>query len=174
MVAVADHFLKGSAGELASVDDALAITQQKLRREDDERLADATAITAAVHLTAQQMEVLCRRRAVANLNVVFGAELQEAFDPGARVFRALAFESMRQQQHKSARLIPFRFGGDEELVDDDLCAVDEIAKLASQRTSVSGIGDTVTKLKAHDCVFAEQAVDRFELGLLRHRVFKRQ
>src|SRR6185437_2066412 len=54
-----DEFIQGRTGRLQ--------TQQTLGRHDDQRLAEI-----AFHLPAQQMEILCRRRRIANLHVVFG------------------------------------------------------------------------------------------------------
>ena len=45
------------------------------------------------------------------------------------MFRPLAFVAVRQEQHEPARPLPLRFGADEELVDDDLGAVGEVAEL---------------------------------------------
>jgi hypothetical protein len=56
-------------------DDAL-VPQQRLRRHQDQRLAEL-----AVQLAAQNVEVVGRRRAVGNLPVVFGGKLQIALKP---------------------------------------------------------------------------------------------
>ena len=85
------------------------------------------------------MEVLCRSRGLAHLHVVARAELQIAFDARAGVFRPLAFVAVRQQQHESGEQVPLVFASDDELVDDDLRAVGEVAELRFPRTSVSGI-----------------------------------
>ena len=58
-------------------------------------------------LTPQQMKILGRIRRLANLQIVFGGELQKAFDAGAGVFRALAFVAVRQQQHHAGEQVPF-------------------------------------------------------------------
>ena len=75
------------------------------------------------------MEVLGGRGAVAHLHVVLGAQLQEPLNAGARVLGPLAFITMRQQENESVRLTPLGFRGRQELVDDDLRAVYEIAEL---------------------------------------------
>src|ERR1035438_8812030 len=108
------------------------------------------------------MEVLGRRSAVADLDIAFGAQLQEALNASAGVFRALAFETVGQQQDETAGLVPFRLGGDDELVDDDLAAVDEVAELRFPNDQRQRIRYAVAKLKAHHGVFAEQAIDHFE------------
>ena len=145
-----------AAGEIFQARGSFGITQEELGSENDERFADAAAIFAAVHLAAQEMEILRGRCAVANLHIVFGAELQEAFDAGAGMFGPLAFEAMRKQQNEAAGLVPFRFGRDEELIDDDLGAVDEIAELGFPHDQSERIGDAVAEFKTHHGKFAEQ------------------
>ncbi|MND59699.1 hypothetical protein D3C80_509020 [compost metagenome] len=51
------------------------VAQQRLRRHHDERLAEVT-----LHLTAQDMEVVSRRRNVGHLHVIFRTHLQPAFE----------------------------------------------------------------------------------------------
>ena len=86
------------------------MAQHALGRKDDKRLADAPAIVPAMHLTPQKMEVLRRRAGIHHLHIVFRAELQEALDARAGMFRTLAFVAVRQQQNQSAGLAPFGFG----------------------------------------------------------------
>ena len=45
------------------------------------------------------------------------------------MFRPLPFVTMRQQQHETARPLPFRFRRDNELIDDCLRAIGKIAEL---------------------------------------------
>ena len=47
------------------------------------------------------MEVLRRRRGVADLDVVLGGEGEEALDAGARVLGTLALEAVGQQQDEA-------------------------------------------------------------------------
>ena len=89
----------------SSVETAVGVTQQALRRHDDERLAPR-----AQHLPAQRVEDLRRRGQVADLDVVLGAQLQEALEARARVLRALALEAVRQEQHEAAEAVPLVFG----------------------------------------------------------------
>ena len=58
------------------------------------------------HLPPKDMEILRRRSAVADLHIVFRAQLQEAFDAGAGVLGALPLIAMRKQQDKTRRLTP--------------------------------------------------------------------
>jgi hypothetical protein len=68
------HFRLGVFGALKSWNPN-NVPQQALGREDHQRLAHAATVGAAVHLPAQQVEILRRRGAVADLHVVLGAEL---------------------------------------------------------------------------------------------------
>ena len=108
-----------------------------------ERLADL-----APHLTAQQVEVLRRRRRVDDLDVVLGAHREEALDASRRVLGPLALVAVRQQHDEARRLAPLVFGGDEELVDDDLRAVDEVAELRLPGDERVLVDDRVAVLEA--------------------------
>src|SRR4051794_35593289 len=83
----------------------------------------------AAHLTSQAVKDLSRRREIANLHVVASAKLQEAFKPGARMLGTLALIPMRKKHHEPAHALPLALGARDELVDDDLRAVGEIAEL---------------------------------------------
>src|SRR5439155_26187408 len=80
-------------------------------------------------LAAQQMEVLRRRRAVRDADVLLRRELEEPLEARARVLGPVALVAVRQQQRQARRLAPLRKPGRDELVDDDLRAVDEVAEL---------------------------------------------
>src|SRR5258708_1787410 len=100
------------------------VTQHAFGRENDEWFAPWAA-----SLAAQHVEILRGAARLADLNVVFSGKLQEAFDTGAGMFRALAFKSVRKEQDHAGWQVPFVFTGADELVDDDLRAVDEITEL---------------------------------------------
>ena len=57
------------------------------------------------------------------------AELEEPLEPRARVLRALSLVAVRQQQHDARVLPPLRAVGGDELVDDRLRDVHEVAEL---------------------------------------------
>ena len=103
---------------------------------------------AAAHLAAQQVEVLGGRRAVRDLEVVLGAELQEALDARARVLRPLALVAVREQQHETAHALPLGVGGGDELVDDHLGAVREVAELRLPERQRRRVGEAVAVLEA--------------------------
>ena len=92
-----------------------------------------------MHLAAQGVEVVRGRRAVRNLHIVLGAHLQIALKPGRRMFRTLTFIAVRQQHHEAVGAQPLGLARGDELVDDDLRAVGEIAELGFPQHQ--GVGD---------------------------------
>ena len=107
--------------------------QQRFRGEDDERLAEIAA-----DLAPQGVEIVRRARQVAHLDVVFGAELQIALDPRRGMLGPLPLVTVRQQHDETAHAQPFRLARAEELVDDDLRAIGEIAELRLPQHQVDG------------------------------------
>ena len=57
---------------------------------------------------------------------------------GRRVLRALALIAVRQQHGQAAESLPLVLAAGDELVDDNLGAIGEIAKLASHTTRPGG------------------------------------
>src|SRR5205807_1856596 len=100
------------------------MTKQRLRSHHDERLA-----RIVLHLTAQSVEVLRRRRRIHDLHVPLGAQREETLETRARMLRALSFITVRKQKDQSAVLSPFLFRAGDKLIDHDLRAVDEVAEL---------------------------------------------
>ena len=83
----------------------------------------------AQDLPAEHVKHLRRRRRHAHLHVVLGAQLQEALEARGGMLRALAFVAVRQEQREAAQAAPLGLARSDELVDDDLRAVDEVAEL---------------------------------------------
>ena len=100
------------------------------------------------HLAAQQVEVLRRRGGVHDLDVVLGAQREEALDAGRGVLRALPLVAVGQQHDEARGLPPLVLGGDEELVDDDLRAVHEVAELRLPHHERVLVHDRVAVLEA--------------------------
>jgi len=78
------------------------------------------------------------------------AELQIAFEARRGVLRPLAFVAMRQQQHEAAHAQPFRFARRQELVDDDLRAIGEIAELRLPQHQRHRVGKAVAVFETDD------------------------
>ena len=75
------------------------------------------------------MEVLRRRRRLADLDIVVRRQLQIPLDARARVLRPLALIPMRQQHHEAGQQPPLRLARRDELVDNDLRAIRKVTKL---------------------------------------------
>ena len=116
--------LEAALDELCDAAGGLRQAQQALGRHDHQR-----ALLGDPRLAAQEVEVLGRRRRVGDADVALGGELQEALEPGRGVLRARALVAVRQQQRQPRGLAPLGQAGDDELVDDHLGAVDEVAEL---------------------------------------------
>ena len=84
-----------------------------------------------------------------HLHVVARAKLQIALDARAGVLRPLAFMAVRQQQHQPAQQVPLILTGRDELIDDDLRSVGEIAELRLPRDQRLGIVARESVLKSH-------------------------
>ena len=150
---VADDALERALGDLVERIDRLGVPEQRLRREDDERLAPG-----AVDLPAQHVKELRGRRQVADLDVVLRGQLQEALDARARVLRALPLEAVRQEQDEAGEARPLVFRRDDELVDDDLRGVGEVAELRLPDDELVGSVEGVAVLEAEDARLAEGRV----------------
>ena len=142
--------------------------QVPLRGEAHERLAGRR-----VALAAQHVEVLRRGRRVADPQVVLRAQGEEPLDAGARVLGALALEAVGEEQREPGLLAPLVLGGDDELVDDDLRAVDEVAELRLPADPRVGVGDGVAVLEAERRVLGEHGVVEHERRLAGGDVLER-
>ena len=127
----------------SSVDTASLFRSSDFGRHDDQRLAEQ-----ADHLPAQQVEDLRRRGRLADLHVVLGAQLQEALEARRRVLRALPLVAVRQQQREAAARPHLVSPERDELIDDDLRAVDEVAELRLPDDQRVGVGGGVAVLEA--------------------------
>ena len=95
------------------------------------------------------------------------AQLQEALRAAGRVVGALALVAVRQQQRQRRLLAPLHLAGGDELVDDRLGAVDEVAELRLPQHQRVGVLHRVAVLEAHRRVLAEQRVVHEEPGVVR-------
>jgi len=75
--------------------------QEALGRHEDQWFAEVP-----LHLTPEDVEILGGRGQVADLDVVFGAELQKPLKPGAGVLRALSFITVGQEHDQAADPLP--------------------------------------------------------------------
>jgi hypothetical protein len=110
------------------------------------------------HLAAQHVEELRGRGEVADLDVVLGAVRQEALEPRARVLGPLALVPVRQEQHEPGEALPLVLARRDELVDDDLRAVQEVAELGLPDDERLGVIEAVAELEAEDAGLGQRAV----------------
>ena len=130
------------------------VPQQALGRHQDQRLA------------AEDVEVLRRRRQVADLDIVLRTLLEKAFQPRARVLWPLPFVAVRQQQDQAAVTLPLGLAADQELIDDHLRPVDEVAELCFPEDQRAGRIPGIAEIKAEHRRFGQQAVVDAERCLL--------
>ena len=106
--------------------------RRRFRRHDDQQLAEV-----ALHLAPHEVEELRRARGVDHLDVVLRARLQEALKARRGMLGSLAFVAMGKEENDAARALPFRLTADDELIDDDLGAIREVAELRLPQSRAS-------------------------------------
>src|ERR1700681_2211252 len=82
------------------------------------------------------------------------------------MLRALPLVAVRQKQSEPANPAPFGFAGADELIDDYLCSVRKVAKLAFPDDERVGLGRRITVLEAHDRLLREDRIDDLETRLV--------
>src|SRR6202140_1773700 len=107
----------------------------------------------AQSLAAEQMEILRGVGRLRDLNIVLGCELDESLDARAGMFRSLAFVAVREKHHNAREQVPLGFAGADELVDDSLCDVDEVAERGFPEAERLGVVTAVTVFEAEDAGF---------------------
>src|SRR5208337_3755095 len=130
------------------------VAQHRLRRHRDQRLAERP-----LQLAAQHVEEIGRRRAVDDLQVVLGAELQIALEPGRRVLRPLSLVAVRQQAYEARHAQPLAFAGRNELVEHDLRAVGEVAELRLPHDERVRLGQRIAVFEPEHRLFRQHRVD---------------
>ena len=165
---VADHRHERARREVVGLRGRVLAPHHRLRGEDDHR-----PVLAAERVLAQQVEVAGRGRRLGHGECVTSRQREEAFDPRRRVVRTLPLVAVREQQHDTGLLLPLRLTGRDELVDDGLRAVDEVAELRLPERQRLRPGDGVAVLEAHGGVLRQQRVVDVELRLVGRQVGQR-
>ena len=127
--------------------------QQRLGGHDHER-----ALLGDARLAAEQVEVLGRGRGARDADVALGGQRQEALQARGGVLRARALVAVGQQQRQARGLAPLGQARDDELVDDHLGGVDEVAELRLPQHERLGRLLAVAVLEAHARQLRERAV----------------
>src|SRR5439155_23298999 len=133
-----------------------------LRSENDERFAPSPQ-----RLSTQQVEILSGVGRLADLEIITGGELQESLNASARMLGPLAFISMRQKQHKAGKQSPLVFTRADELVDNCLADVGEVAELRFPQHQRLGIVAAVPVFESQHAGFRERRVIDFAARLFR-------
>lgn len=148
----------GIAGELLNVGARERMAEETLAEEQDERWCSLALVCKyawkkltfpelSVHLPSENVEQVRGLGEVGNLHVcilmlsvelvrrredagILVAELQVSLYPARRVLRALTVVSMGQVQDETGTLEPLRLARRNELIDDALGVVGEIAELS--------------------------------------------
>src|SRR5262245_52249936 len=89
------------------------------------------------------------------------------------MFRPLSLVTMRQHERQIAQAAPLRFTRADELIDDDLRAVHEIAELRLPDREAVRLRGGEAVLESEHCFFRQQRVDDIEARLARAEIGER-
>src|SRR5580693_3052393 len=89
------------------------------------------------------------------------------------MFRSLAFVTVRKKKHDAGEQVPLGFAGGDELVDDGLGYVHEIAELGFPEDQSFGIVTAVAVFEAEDTGLGKSGVMDPAAGLAGCDVFQR-
>ena len=90
------------------------------------------------------------------------------------MLRSLAFVAVRQQQDDAARPLPFRFRRNDELIDDGLRAIREIAELRFPQAKHVRVIERIAVIEPEHGRFGEQAVVNADARLFRREMEQRK
>ena len=82
------------------------------------------------------------------------------------MFWTLAFKSVGQQHHQTGHPQPLGFGRGNELIDDDLGTVGEIAELRFPQRQRLGLGGRIAVFKAQNPQLGQRRVDDLQSCLI--------
>src|SRR4029079_12816861 len=89
--------------------------------------------------------------------IVLGAKLQITLEPRRRMLRPLPFEAVRKEHDEAASAQPLGFAGGDELVDDRLRAVGEVAELRFPQHEAARVGERISIFEAEPAEFGKRA-----------------
>src|SRR5271165_5929024 len=119
------------------------MAQHALWCKDDQWFAPVTQC-----LATKQVKILRGVGGLRDLNIVFGGKLQEALNAGAGVFRSLALVAVGKKKNEAGEQAPLGFAGRDELIDDGLPDIHEVAELGFPQDERFGIVTAVPVFEA--------------------------
>src|SRR5579872_5343644 len=143
------------------------IAQQTFGGHDHQRLAPATQ-----HLPAEKMEILRRGGWINHLDVLLRREREKAFETRTGMFGAAPFKTVRQQEDQARQPTPLVFRADNELIDNDLRGVDEVAILRLPENQAFGRIQAVTIIETKNTSFGQRAVEDIDRRLVRREMLQ--
>lgn len=157
-IALRDDSQKFSvAGELLDIRNAILMSQQILRRHDDQRFSEL-----AQALLTERVEVVCGcgdvvnlpirvldllQLSVGNVILIVISHLQKSFHSARRMLRSLAIISVGQEHHETSLLEPLMLTGGNVLVEHYLSGVRKITKLCLPQVELEGGLVRISKLE---------------------------
>ncbi len=129
------------------------MTQQTFRCDRNQRLAQRP-----FYLSTEHVKSLCRSGRNAYLNVVLGAQLQEALNARRTVFWSLPFIAMRQQQGQTTKPPPLMLATGQKLIYHDLGAIGKVAELGFPDNQCIRRGGRIAVLECHHRLFRQEGV----------------
>src|SRR5258708_15070067 len=126
------------------------MSQHALGGKDHQRFPPRTK-----RLPPEEMKILGCARRLADLEIVEGRELKKALDAGAGMLRTLPLVAVRQQQYDTRKQVPLSLAGNDELVNNGLRDVGEVAELGFPQDQRFRKIAAVAILKAEDAGFGQ-------------------
>src|SRR5690242_16038556 len=90
------------------------------------------------------------------------------------MLRPLSLEAMRKEHHEAAQAAPLVFGTADELIDDHLGRIDEVAELRFPENEPVGPVETVAVFESEDASFGERAADDLDPSLVGGQIRKQR
>ena len=156
-------------GEILQGRDGQGLPQHSLRRENNQRFSPFPH-----RLSPQHVEVLRRGARAGKFGVVARRKLKEAFHARAGMFRPLPLIAVRKQHDQSGKQAPLFFARGDELIDQHLRAVGEIAELRLPQSKRFGIVAAIAIFEAQHRGFRKRRIEDFEQGLGKRHIRERR
>ena len=166
---VVDDLDEGAVRQVLDVRRGVLEAQQRLRCHHDQRAA-----LGCERLAAQHVEALGCRRWVDDRAVVFCGKLEKTLEASGRMLWAAAFVGVGEQQREATLVAPLRAAAHDELVDDHLGDVDEVAELRLPQHERVGSRCRVAVFEAEAASLCQRRIAHLEAGAGRFDVLERR